>query len=105
MFKKIFSEIGGTVAKNVNNNVILRLDVVFFSLRFIFVHFLYLLRVFIGFKMCYKNVNRMQYADILLNVIAQVFPLQLACAIFKGIRLHFIVGVQSILLIILITIS
>lgn len=81
----------------------------FFSLRFIFVHFLYLLRVFIGFKMCYKNVNRMQYADILLNVIAQVliwkFPLQLARAIFKGIRLHFIVGVQSILLIILITIS
>lgn len=47
----------------------------------------------------------MQYADISLNVIAQVFPLQLARAIFKGIRLHFILGVQSILLIILITIS
>lgn len=53
MFKKLFSDIGGTVAKNVNNNVILRLRSFFCSLLLLcdFFHFDY---VFLSFLRCHK---------------------------------------------------
>lgn len=51
MFKKIFSEIGGTVAKNVNNNVILRLDVLFF-VAFYFRSFFSICYVFLSVLRC-----------------------------------------------------